>query len=280
MVSCTLKKGRGALKTALFVSVLLIGFSGEASADLNESLNAIKAGEYSRAFDSLMKPIRATVNDGTRLLEEGTCTVIVATMPPVERGLAVVEALVGDIYYMGHGVPKDYVKAVKWYKRAADKGNALSQSTLGDVYYYGYGVPQNYVEAAKWWQRAADQGVHVAQLNLSVMFANGDGVAKNLVKSHMYANLAASGLPPGKDRDTAASNRDYVTSLMTPKQIFEAQRLAKEWRPKSSMSASGADSGQAPAKVSVEQNGGLIKPQKSGGLAPSAAKREKVVCRW
>ncbi len=48
----------------------------------------------------------------------------------------------------------------------------------------------------------------------------------------MWYNLAAAGLPPGEDRDSAAEFRDGVAKLMTPAQIAEAQRLAREWRPR------------------------------------------------
>jgi len=155
----------------------------------------------------------------------------VATMPRVERSIGSVEALLADVYYFGHFVPKDYAKAVKWYLRAAEKGNALAQSTLGDIYYYGRGVPQNFTTAAEWWQLAADQGVAVAQLNLSVLYANGEGIEKDLIKSHLYANLAAAQLPLGKDYEIAIRNREFIASQMTPEEIAEAQRRAEEWQP-------------------------------------------------
>ncbi len=48
----------------------------------------------------------------------------------------------------------------------------------------------------------------------------------------MWYNLAAAGLPPGEDRDSAVKNRDIAAELMTPAQIAEAQRRAREWKPK------------------------------------------------
>ncbi len=48
----------------------------------------------------------------------------------------------------------------------------------------------------------------------------------------MWFNLAVSRLPPGKESDIAAKARDNVTKRMTPAQIAEAQRLAREWLPK------------------------------------------------
>ncbi len=48
----------------------------------------------------------------------------------------------------------------------------------------------------------------------------------------MWSNLAASRHQPGKDRDDAVFNRDFIAKRMTPAQIAEAQRLAREWKPK------------------------------------------------
>lgn len=42
----------------------------------------------------------------------------------------------------------------------------------------------------------------------------------------MWFNLAGA----QGDKD-AVSNRDYAATLMTPDQIAEAQRLAREWKP-------------------------------------------------
>lgn len=50
------------------------------------------------------------------------------------------ECMLGDRYFVGYGVAKDYEKAVKWYIKAADKGNSEAQATLGYCYLHGKGV--------------------------------------------------------------------------------------------------------------------------------------------
>jgi uncharacterized protein len=50
---------------------------------------------------------------------------------------------------------------------------------------------------------------------------------RDYVRAHMWFNLAAA----QGDQD-AAKARDDVAKLMTPAQIAEAQKLAREWRPK------------------------------------------------
>jgi len=194
---------------------------------------ALAAAPGEGGDDSQTSGFMATLRSYTSSMAAGVSGALKGVAPSAETSLGTFEALIGDTYYYGHGVSRDYTEAARWYRRAAAHSNAMAESTLGDIYYYGRGVPQDYAVAAQWWQRAADQGVAVAQLNLGVIYANGDGVPKDYVKSHFYSNLAAAQLPPGQDRDIAVKNREIVSKLMTPAQIAEAQRLAREWRPKS-----------------------------------------------
>jgi TPR repeat protein len=68
----------------------------------------------------------------------------------------------GSMYEGGHGVPKDYVEAVRWYRLAADRGHAAAQLSLGVMYQLGQGVPKDYVQAYMWFNLAAAQGDHGA----------------------------------------------------------------------------------------------------------------------
>jgi TPR repeat protein len=136
------------------------------------------------------------------------------------------------MYANGRGVPQDYVEAVKWYRKAVEQGNAGAQFNLGVMYANGRGVPQDDAGAVGWWRKAAEQDHASAQFNLGVMYHYGQGVPQDDVQAHMRYNLAASRFPPGEDRDTAVNNRDKIAKRMTPAQISEAEKLAREWKPK------------------------------------------------
>jgi len=99
------------------------------------------------------------------------------------------------------------------------------------MYRNGWGAPQDYAEALKWLRRAAAQGNRYAQSNLGFMYRDGEGVQKDYVQAHMWFNLAAAASEFGKE-NFAAEERDKITSKMTPAQITEAQKLAREWEPK------------------------------------------------
>jgi uncharacterized protein len=85
----------------------------------------------------------------------------------------------------------------------------------------------------KWFRRAADLGDAEAQYNLGISYAKGEGGEPDNVRAHMWFNLAAAHFPTSDiSRNAAAKERDLVAAKMTPQQIAETQRLAREWTPK------------------------------------------------
>lgn len=145
------------------------------------------------------------------------------------QGLAEAQLRLGDLYEHGLGVPQDHVTAVYWYRKSAEQGRAESQFRLGRSYSLGEGIPQDYGEAAKWFMKAAEQGNANAMIGLGVLHQWGMGVQQDIVQAHMWFNLAGSLLAPGINHDEAIKGRDLAAGIMTPQQIAEAQRLAREW---------------------------------------------------
>ena len=85
----------------------------------------------------------------------------------------------------------------------------------------------DYSTALQLWQPLAEQGDAIAQSNLGVMYEFGLGVPQDYVQAHMWFDLAAE-----QGSKKAQKNRDTAASQMTPDQIAEAQRLAREWMAK------------------------------------------------
>ncbi len=126
----------------------------------------------------------------------------------------------------------DYATAIREMRPLAEQGKAEAQYNLAIMYRNGEGVPQDYARAVEWYRKAAEQGFARAQSNLGFMYRKGHGVPQDYVRAYAWYDLAASRYPSGEDRDRAARNRDMITIWMTPAQISEAQKLAREWRPK------------------------------------------------
>jgi TPR repeat protein len=144
-----------------------------------------------------------------------------------EQGNVWAQNGLGWMYKNGEGVPQDYAEAVKWYRMAAEQGFELAQSNLADMYAKHEGGLWDRVEMEKWYRRAAEQGYDEAQLDLGNMYKNGEGVPQDYVLSYMWLNLAAA-----QGNEVAKATRDSVAESMTREQIAEAQRLAREWKPK------------------------------------------------
>ncbi len=149
-----------------------------------------------------------------------------------DQGYAPGQVNLGFAYAQGQGVLQDSAQAVAWFRRAADQGDALGQYNLGDLYSQGWGVPQDYAQAVAWYRKSADQGNAVGQVALGRMYVDGHGVPQSYIVAYMWFNLAVSRATNTATRDLAAKNRDEVAVKMTPDQIAEAQRLAREWKPK------------------------------------------------
>ena len=108
-------------------------------------------------------------------------------------------------------------------QRKANQGDASAEYQLGLMYEEGQDLPKDTTEAMKWWRKAAEQGDATAQNSLGFMYDHGRGVPEDYVLAHMWFNLAAA----------AAGNSAMalVAAKMTPAQIAEAQKLAREWKP-------------------------------------------------
>lgn len=128
----------------------------------------------------------------------------------------------------------DYATALPLLRPLADQGDANAQVYLGIMYRTGRGVTRNKAEAAKRFHKAADQGFAHAQFDLGVMYEKGRGVAQDYVQAHKWLDLAAARFPAAEPvlRPAAISLRDSAAAKMTPAQLVEARRLAREWKPK------------------------------------------------
>jgi TPR repeat protein len=118
---------------------------------------------------------------------------------------------------------KDYSTALGKFRSAAMSGNRDAQTYLGMMYDQGQGVAQDYKEAVRWYQLAAKQGDAVAQYNLGNMYSTGQGVLQDYVRAHMWSNIVAV-----SGAKHSIEYRDKIASRMTPQQIEQAQRMARE----------------------------------------------------
>ena len=187
------------MRMMIVALIVLIGLggAGSARADFDAGYRAYQSGDYETALRE-WKPL-------------------------AEQGDAVAQNNFGFMYSEGLGVPQDYMESWKWYRKAAEQGYATAQYNLGIMYAEGQGVLQDDKEAVKWYRKAAEQGYAKAQTNLGIMYAEGQGVLQDNALAHMWFNIAGANGEKG-----GADNRAKIEKAMTPAQIAEAQKLARE----------------------------------------------------
>ena len=144
-----------------------------------------------------------------------------------QGGDATAQNELGLLYYEGKGVPQNHKKAKEWFDKAVKHGHTGAQVNLGTLYLRGEGAPQSSQMALFWFSRAAGEEDALALAKLGLMYAQGRGVLQDFIQAHMWYNLSAA-----RGEARSADARDALAKQMTPVQIAEAQRLAREWRPK------------------------------------------------
>ena len=177
-----------------------------------------------------------------------------------EAGDAVAQRQLGNLYRNGAGVAQSDAEAIAWYRQAAAQGDLVAHYNLGVMYDNGYGVAQDHQEAARWYepaaarnygpaiynlalqheygagrpqdyaaamrlyQQAAELGEAWAQFAVALMYDKGQGVERDAVRAYMWFDITADG------HENAVHNRDSVAEELTPEQVQEGRRLAREWR--------------------------------------------------
>jgi len=139
----------------------------------------------------LAAPALADIEAARDMMEAGEFAAARAALAPAARsGNADAEELIGVMYAMGLGVPRDDVRAFEWYLRASMKGHPGAQSGIGWYYEVGRGLP-----------------------------------APDLVRAYLWYALSAI----GGDPDAAISLED-VTRRMSAEEIEQAHDLVDDYR--------------------------------------------------
>lgn len=146
-----------------------------------------------------------------------------------EHNLVEAQLELGVWYFKGENVGENPLEAVNWFRRAAEQNLAGAQYQLGQCYLQGAGVPKDIPAGLDWTCKAADQGFAPAQNSLGLCYLNGEGVRKDYVQAYKWFNLAAGqGDPQTYDFKV---NLAKAESFLTPEQVALAQKLAREFKP-------------------------------------------------
>ena len=79
----------------------------------------------------------------------------------------------GNYYYDGIGVKKDYSEAIKWYEKAALLGDQWSRNRLGEMYRDGKGTAPDMEKAIEWFVKTSNFGSTLSISNILNMYSTG-----------------------------------------------------------------------------------------------------------
>jgi len=120
---------------------------------------------------------------------------------------------------------------IKALTRKAESGDPEAQYMLGNAYYCGTMVQRNYSEAVKWYRRAAEQEDPDAPVMLAIAYEEGNGVPMDDMHAYVWYSIAAS-RRPGSDYANYPRWRDDAGKKLTPDQLVKAQQMTREWEAK------------------------------------------------
>jgi len=142
-----------------------------------------------------------------------------------EQGNDQAQLILGKMYMLGQGVPKDSDQAMKWFKAAAVQGESEAQFFLGAMYL----LPQKDIgEGLKWLRLSAEQGDQDAQFLLGKAYMKGQKeLPRDPVQGDMWLRLAA------KDNKKYYQDELQVAErMMTAEERTKGNALATSWKAK------------------------------------------------
>ncbi|MFO1131146.1 MAG: tetratricopeptide repeat protein [Hyphomicrobiales bacterium] len=161
----------------------------------------------------------------------------------------------GDLYYKGGAVPRDYAKALAYYELAMKTGSATAKVQVGQMVALGIGVPQDVQRGRDILKEAAAEGNARAQLALGDLAATGKAGFMN------PAEAIAS--------YTAAADAGNSWAMIKLADIYRYGRFARPSpRKAAALYKRAADAGNAYGELGL----GSMNLERQGG-SPAAGRR-------
>ncbi|CCG19663.1 hypothetical protein KUM_0871 [Taylorella asinigenitalis 14/45] len=142
-----------------------------------------------------------------------------------DSGNAFAQNILGDMYYLGAAVKKDYAAAYKLYDASAAQGNPNGKMNKAHMLMCGYGVEQNRSQAAKLMLDVAqNHTVPYVYYQVGNLYLYGEGVEQNYDEAKAWFRKAAD-----LGDEIAARDVRMIEKINTP-QVQTELKLAKKWR--------------------------------------------------
>jgi len=141
---------------------------------------------------------------------------------PLEKGT--------DVAWMAYR-DGNFPQAVPVFARLAKLGHPVAQWLMGNIYFFGQGIPKDYAKSHAMFEASAMQGYFAAFAPTAQMYVQGLGVPAEPAKAYYWYNIAAAQLPDSAQRTDMMDRREGVAASLTPAQIEAAQKRANKFKP-------------------------------------------------
>lgn len=123
-----------------------------------------------------------------------------------------------------------YSRALPHLELLSNGGHIAAQEILGVMYNLGQGVPKDSKKAYTLLEAPAEKSRPLAQHHLGVMFFTGDGAPEqNGIKALMWLQLALINYPESTEKQAAKRDRDAVYARLSRRDRESAMSLTREW---------------------------------------------------
>lgn len=182
------------MKNWILAGTLLVAFSGNSLAGLEEGKAAARQGNFKRAIQEVH--------------------------PDAQRGDPEAQRLLGSFYEMGL---YQYGEAMKWYRKASDQGSSTASVLIGSMYSRGLGVTQDYSQTIQWNRKAYYQGDRSGSLFRVIgrFYAGGYGVQQNFPIAYALTQLSYK-------FDTNPKYDNSIEGKMNRQQLADGKKLLEQ----------------------------------------------------
>ncbi len=107
--------------------------------------------------------------------------------------VAMANMMIGNLYHKGMGVEKDAEKAFEYFKKSAEMGEMAAMQIIAEFHDKGYGkIAVDFVEAMRWREKLADKGDIVSSFLVGIRYMVGaEGMERDPGKGLRYIRYAA-----------------------------------------------------------------------------------------
>jgi TPR repeat protein len=144
----------------------------------------------------------------------------------MKRVVALVICLCANLAHAEPCAPDKLVK-LRDITICAEGGDKTAQYMLGQIYFHGKEVPKNYKTAFEWSLKSAHQGDKDAQNALGFDYFNGWGTKKDHVLAYMWWSLSIV----NNEEPATRKNLESLEQELSPADLAKAQKMASEWVP-------------------------------------------------